>query len=132
MGGTLPDVKGKRIDGVEECLSDYRGRVVLLDFWATWCRPCVAALPKLRELVAELPADRFALVAISVDEEFRTVTRFVQDEAMPWPNWHAGEGSDIAWLLQIEEFPTDVLVDERGKIVTRFFSLGGLLAPFTT
>ena len=132
VGGTLPDVRGKRIDGVEECLSDYRGRVVLLDFWATWCRPCVAALPKLRELVAKLPADRFALVAISVDEELRTVTRFVQDEAMPWPNWHAGEGSDIAWLLQIEEFPTYVLVDEHGKIVTRFFSLGGLLAPFTT
>ena len=132
VGGTLPDVRGKRIDGVEECLSDYRGRVVLLDFWATWCRPCVAALPKLRELVAKLPADRFALVAISVDEELRTVTRFVQDEAMPWTNWHAGEGSDIAWLLQIEEFPTYVLLDEHGKIVTRFGGLGGLLGPFTT
>lgn len=132
VGGTLQDVKGKRIDGVEECLSDYRGRVVLLDFWATWCRPCVKALPKLRELVARLPADRFALVAVSVDKELRTVTRFVQDEAMPWTNWHAGEGSDIAWLLQIEEFPTYVLVNEHGKIVTRFGGLGGLLAPFTT
>lgn len=132
VGGTLPEVRGKRIDGVEECLSDYRGRVVLLDFWATWCRPCVAALPRLRELVVNLPADRFAIVAISVDEERGTVTRFIEDEPMPWTNWHAGEGSEIAWLLQIEEFPTYVLVDEHGKIVARFFSLGGLLAPFTT
>ena len=132
VGGTLQDVRGKRIDGVEECLSDYRGRVVLLDFWATWCRPCVAALPKLRELAANLPADRFAIVAISVDEERATVTRFIEDEPMPWTNWHAGEGSEIAWLLQIEEFPTYVLVDEHGKILTRFNGLNGLLGPFTT
>ena len=132
MGGTLQDVRGKRIDGVEECLSDYRGRVVLLDFWATWCRPCVAALPKLRELVANLPADRFAIVAISVDEERGTVTRFIEDEPMPWTNWHTGEGSEIAWLLQIEEFPTYVLMDEHGKILTRFNGLNGLLGPFTT
>ena len=132
VGGTLQDVRGKRIDGVEECLSDYRGRVVLLDFWATWCRPCVAALPKLRELVADLPADRFAIVAISVDEERGTVTRFIEDEPMPWTNWHAGEGSEIAWLLQIEGFPTYVLVDEHGKILTRFNGLNGLLRPFTT
>ena len=132
VGGTLPDVRGERIDGVEECLSDFRGRVVLLDFWATWCRPCVAALPKLRELVAKLPANRFALVAISVDEERGAVTEFIEDEPMPWTNWHVGEGSEIASLLQIEEFPTYVLVDEHGKILTRFNGLGGLLAPFTT
>ena len=132
VGGTLQDVRGKRIDGVEERLSDYRGRVVLLDFWATWCRPCVAALPKLRELVANLPADKFAIVAISVDDERGTVTRFIEDEPMPWTNWHAGEGSEIAWLLQIEEFPTYLLVDEHGTILTRFNGLNGLLGPFTT
>ena len=132
VGGKLLDLKGTRLDGAEERLSDYRGRVVLLDFWATWCRPCVAALPKLRELVAKLPADRFAIVAISVDEERGTVTRFIEDEPMPWTNWHAGEGSEIAWLLKIEEFPTYVLVDEHGKILTRFNTLNGLLGPFTT
>ena len=106
VGSKLLDLKGTRLDGSEESLSDYRGRVVLLDFWATWCDPCVAALPTLRELVAELPTGRFAIVSISVDEKLETVTRFIEDEPMPWTNWHAGKGSDIEGLLQIEEFPT--------------------------
>ena len=131
VGGTLPDVMGTRLDGLKEYLSDYRGRVVLLDFWATWCRPCVAALPNLRELVAELPADRFALIAISVDEELETVTGFIEDEPMPWTNWHAGKGSDLERLLQIKEFPTYVLIDEQGKILTRFNVLHGLLGLLT-
>ena len=119
VGGTLPDVTGKRLDGVEESLADYRGRVVLLDFWATWCRPCIQALPELRELVADVPADRFALIAISVDEELETVTRFMENEPMPWVNWHVGITSDIGRLLRVVGYPTYVLVDEHGKILAR-------------
>ena len=125
--GTLPDLAGTRLDGIEEHLSDYRGCIVLLDFWATWCGPCVAALPKLRELAAKLPADRFALIGISVDEKIGTVTRFIEDEPMPWTHWHVGEGSDFARLLRIRTLPTYVLADENGKILTR---TGGLHPPF--
>jgi len=128
-GGTLPEVTGMRLDGVEEPLSDYRGRILLLDFWATWCKPCVAALPQLREMVAKLPADRFAMIAISVDEELGTVTRFIQEESMPWTNWHAGRGSDFGRLLRIRGYPTYVLVDEQGKILARG---SGLIRPFTS
>ncbi len=119
VGATLPEVTGVRLDGVEESLSDYRGRVVLLDFWATWCEPCVDALPELRELVAELPADRFALIAVSVDDQVETVTRFMEDEPMPWTNWHAGRGSGIERLLQVRGYPTYVLVDQHGRILVR-------------
>ena len=122
-GATLPEVMGTRLDGVEERLSDYRGRIVLIDFWATWCKPCVAALPQLRELVGKLPPDRFAIVAISVDEKLGTVTRFIEDEPMPWTNWHAGKGSDFGRLLRIRDFPTYLLVDEHGKILARLPSL---------
>ena len=119
VGGTLPDVTGKRLDGVEESLADYRGRIVLLDFWATWCGPCIQALPDLRQLVAEVSPDRFALIAISVDEELETVTRFMENEPMPWINWHVGTGSEIGRLLRVISFPTYVLVDEQGKILAR-------------
>ncbi|MYA07429.1 MAG: TlpA family protein disulfide reductase [Holophagales bacterium] len=128
VGGTLPDLTGTRLDGSEESLADYQGRVLLLDFWATWCAPCLAALPDLRELVNRLPADHFALLAISVDVDRDSVTEFftwnvvselLDKEPVPWANWHVGEQSALEWQLEIDRFPTYVLADERGKILAR-------------
>lgn len=119
VGSKVPDLVGTRLDGVEERLSDYRGRVVLLDFWATWCAPCVAALPEKRQLVADLPADRFALLSISVDAELESVTEFLEDEPMPWANWHVGMMSDIVRALHVGSYPTYVLIDEEGEILAR-------------
>ncbi len=128
VGGTLPDLTGARLDGVEESLADYRGRVVLLDFWATWCAPCLAALPDLRELVNRLPADRFALLAISVDVDRDSVTEFftwdvvtelLNKEPVPWTNWHVGEQSVLEWQLEVDRFPTYILADDHGKILAR-------------
>jgi thiol-disulfide isomerase/thioredoxin len=119
VGGTALDMTGRRLDGAEDSLSAYRGRVVLIDFWATWCRPCVDVLPELRELVAELPMDRFTLLAISVDDQLDTVTAFREREPMPWTNWHVGIDSDIARAWDVRGFPTYVLVDEEGLILAR-------------
>lgn len=98
-------------------LSAYRGRVLLLDFWATWCVPCIDALPELRQLVADLPADRFALLAISVDEDLTTVIEFMTDEPMPWENWHVGVSSELERMLDVRGFPTYLLADEDGVIL---------------
>ena len=119
VGSKVPDLAGSRLDGAPERLSDYRGRVVLLDFWATWCVPCVAALPKKRQLVADLPADRFALLSISVDAELETVTGFMEDEPMPWENWHVGMTSEITRMLSVGSYPTYILMDEHGEILGR-------------
>ena len=102
---------------MEEPLSSYGGRVLLIDFWATWCPPCIDALPDLRQLVSDLPADRFALLAISVDAEVATVTEFMKKEPMPWYNWHVGAFSDIVRMLDVRGFPTYLLVDAGGTIL---------------
>ena len=116
-GGTLPEAGGKRLDGEREGLSAYAGKVVLVDVWATWCAPCIQALPKLRELHGELPAARFALLSISVDDELETVTDFMRDEPMPWSNWHVGLASDVAQAWNVRAFPTYILVDPQGTIL---------------
>ena len=118
-GGRLAEMIGTRLEGVEERLSSFRGRVVLIDFWATWCGPCISELPALRGLVDDLPADRFALLAISVDEEVETVKAFRETEAMPWTNWHAGLADDLFLHWDLRGFPTYVLADEHGMILAR-------------
>lgn len=132
VGGTLPDLTGTRFDGVEENLNDYRGRVLLLDFWATWCGPCLAALPDLRELVDRLPEDRFALLAISVDTDLQIVNEFFKEdhvvellnrEPVPWANWHIGVGSGVQWQLDVETMPTYIVADHRGRILARTSTL---------
>ena len=118
VGSTLPEWTGRRLDGTEEPLSTYRGRVLLIDFWATWCVPCIDALPELRQMVAVLPADRFARLAVSVDEELETVTEFMERETMPWYNWHLGLSSDLERILDVRGFPTYLLADENGTILS--------------
>ena len=123
VGGTLPAVTAKRLDGTEDELANYAGKVVLIDFWATWCGPCVAALPKLRDMVAELPPERFVLLSVSVDEELEEVTEFQVGEPMPWPNWHVGEKSELGEQWDVRAYPTYVLVDGDGVIQARTHDL---------
>ena len=129
VGGAVSEMVGRRLDGSEDHLSAYAGRVVLIDFWETGCRRCAAELPALSELVAELPADRFTLLAISVDEAPEAVVELGRDEPMPWTNWHAGPASDLARRWYVRALPTYVLVDEEGVILAR---TDGLTEAFTS
>ena len=120
VGGTLADETGRRLDGSEEKLSAYAGKVVLLNFWATWCGPCVAALPELRQLAAMYPKDRFEILAVSIDDDVQTVTEFMEVHPMPWAHWHVGARSELVrrnW--HVRSWPTYVVVDSGGEILTR-------------
>ena len=123
VGGTLPDVTAVRLDGAEESYSAYANEVVLLDFWATWCGPCVGSLPKLRELDESLPDDRFEILSISVDDRLDTVTEFQVDEPMPWANWHIGPKSEILRTWVVRGYPTYLLVDADGIVRARTHDL---------
>ena len=123
VGRKLPNVTAKRLDGVEEDFSTFRNQTVLIDFWATWCGPCIKSLPDLRDLSAQLPADRFEILSISVDEEVDTVAEFQGEEPMPWANWHVGPRHQILQRWAVRGFPTYVLVDASGNIAARQHNL---------
>ena len=119
VGATVADEAGKRLDGAEDNLSVYGGKVVLMDFWATWCGPCIAGLPKLRELQEGYSDNQFTILGISVDAEVETVTDFLEDESMPWEHWHIGVDSDFQMSWRIPAYPTYVVINKDGVIVSR-------------
>ena len=119
VGSTVADESAQRLDGTEDNLSAYAGKVVLMDFWATWCGPCIAALPKMRDLADAHPDERFEILGISVDAELETVTDFMEDEPMPWAHWHVGVGSELGLSWNIAGYPTYVVVDGDGVILSR-------------
>ena len=67
VGQSLPNLAAVDLTGRQDSLSNYNGKVLLLDFWATWCGPCIKSLPDLRQLTEELPDDSFEIISISID-----------------------------------------------------------------
>ena len=82
-------------------------------------RPCIAGLPKLRELALELPTERFEILSISIDAELESVVDFQEDEPMPWAQWHIGVGSELAKIWQVNAIPAYVLIDGQGRILAK-------------
>lgn len=100
-----------------------QGRIVLLDFWATWCGPCIASLPDIRKLAHEFPADQFALIGINEDEDSEAWTKFISKEDMPWPqlrdkNWALFHAFGLAPEHKIV-VPAYVLLDRDGLVLHR-------------
>jgi len=117
VGQPAPEIETTLLDGKKVKLSESKGKVVLLDFWATWCPPCRAMIPHERELVRSMEKKPFALVSVSVDAEKATLTEFLEKEPMPWIHWwQDGEKNPAAKKYRIRAFPTMYLIDHKGVI----------------
>ena len=114
-GQTAPDIPLVAADGASVSLLSYRGKPVLLDFWATWCQPCVASLPKLAELAKEASPKGLVLLGVDEDKEEKSATDFLAKHNYTWPNTH-DDGSFHQAFNRLG-IPLVVLIDEHGKIV---------------
>lgn len=116
IGKIAPEVINKGLDDKTVKLSDLKGRVVVLDIWATWCGPCRAMIPHEREMVERLKDKPFTLVSISADAEKKTLTDFIQKEPMPWTHWWNGQSGGILEDWDVQYFPTIYVIDAKGVI----------------
>jgi thiol-disulfide isomerase/thioredoxin len=119
VGKPAPEVVSQDVDGRPVKLSALKGKVVILDIWATWCAPCKAMIPHEREMVGRLKGKPFALVSISADEKKETLTKFLAREKMPWTHWWNGHEGGILEDWDIQGYPTIYVLDARGVIRSR-------------
>lgn len=117
VGKPAPEVASKLLDGKAVKLSDYKGKVVILDIWATWCGPCRAMIPHERELVEKMKDKPFVLISVSADKEKETLEKFIEKEAMPWVHWwNDGPKSEVLTKYRVKAFPTMYVIDHEGVI----------------
>lgn len=125
VGTPAPETVSKGLDGKEVKLSDYKGKVVVLDFWNTKCAPCVAMIPHEQDLVKRLKDQPFALISVSVDDSVEVLKEFLKDTEMPWIHWFSS-GKDRKKLTEdwdIQEYPAIYVIDHKGVI--RFTGVRG-------
>lgn len=118
-----PDFEAKALDGKTLRLSGLRGKVVLLDFWATWCGPCEETIPHLLELYRLHGARGLEIVGISVDDTDSDVPPFVAQHGMRYPVV-VDSDKDLLELYGVRSIPTSVLVDREGRIRGRWLGSG--------
>lgn len=116
IGKVAPDVTGIGLKDEKTKLSSLKGKVVLLDIWATWCPPCRAMIPHEREMVKKMAGKPFVLVSVSADEKKETLTAFLEREPMPWVHWWNGQDGPILQTFRVRAFPTLFLIDAKGVI----------------
>jgi thiol-disulfide isomerase/thioredoxin len=109
-------------DGSGFQLGDYAGKVVLVDFWASWCVPCLREIPTIRALYAQLNAEGFEVISVNMDENLATAREFVQVQAFPWRTYHSqdedalGFRAPFAREMGISAIPFMVLVGRDGRV----------------
>lgn len=116
--GDKPEIKFTAVDGREVDLAKLKGKVVLIDFWATWCGPCVAEIPHVLEAYKKFHAKGFEVIGISLDRDKNALTSFVKERGMPWPQSFESSNA-LANKYGINAIPAMWLVDKEGNLATK-------------
>jgi len=119
VGMVAPEISGEDLDEIPFKLSDYRGKVVMLDFWGHWCPPCRAMYGHEQDITRSLADKPFVLLGVNSDGDKETAVNAVSDEGLGWRHfWNGPKGTrgPISTQWNVEGWPTVYLIDEKGII----------------
>lgn len=114
-GKTAPDFTLQTLDGSEARLSDFRGKPVFVNFWATWCPPCRAEMPDMQKLYDNMDIEILAINLTDTEKSEEGVASFVEDMDLTFPVLMDTEG-EISSAYNVKAYPTSYLLDAEGKI----------------
>ena len=113
-----PDFKLNDISGITQTLSKYKGKYLLLDFWGSWCPPCMKSIPQLKELYNNLPNTEFSIVGVSLDFTVNQLKTTIQKHNIKWKQIF-NENKTLLTLFSVYQYPTYILINKDGYIVLR-------------
>ena len=118
VGKKAVDFHLKDLDGNDLSLEKYRGKVILLDFWAVWCGPCVAEMPNVKRVHEKYKDQNFQIIGISLDKSRENLVAYLEKQGITWPQFFDGNGwrNQVAELYGINSIPRAYLIDGEGVI----------------
>jgi peroxiredoxin len=125
LGKPLGELKFTSTKGEQIDISQYKGKVVLVDFWAVWCNPCINELPNVLDTYSKYHDDGFEIIGISLDSSREKLEKFIEENNMPWPQYFDGKGwkNKISTGFGIGSIPSTFLLDGQG--IVRYTNLRG-------
>jgi len=120
-GLAFPDFNVTDLAGSPLSVAKFKGKVVLVDFWATWCGPCIQELPNVLAAYEKYRPKGFEIIGVSLDDKEATFKSFIKNSKIPWPQYFDGKGwqNQLVGKYGITGIPATFLIDKTGKIVAR-------------